>query len=168
MKSINNNETIEIIDYSDEFSEWVKKLNYEWLEKYFKVEKGDIISLSNPKKEIIDKGGYIFFVKLKNDQQEKIIATASLLKKTNTTFELGKMAVTSTEQGKGIGKLLLKHCLDFAKEKSISTIILYSNTQLQSAIHLYKKIGFQEVLLEKGLYQRANIKMELELINYSS
>jgi predicted GNAT family N-acyltransferase len=164
MQLINNEETIEIIDYSDELSEWVKKLNYEWLEKYFQIEKGDEISLSNPKKEIIDKGGYIFFIK----KNEEIIATASLLKKTNDTFELGKMAVTEKEQGKNRGKLLLKHCLDFAKRNSISTIILYSNTQLQSAIHLYKKIGFEEILLEKGLYERANIKMQLNMINYSS
>ncbi len=159
--------TIEIIDYDDNLSEWVKKLNYEWLEKYFKLEKGDIISLSNPKKEIIDKGGYIFFVKIKNEKSENIIATASLLKKTDTIFELGKMAVTRKEQGNGIGKLLVKHCLDFAKNNSISTIILYSNTQLQSAIHLYKKIGFEEIPLEEGLYQRANIKMQLDLKNYS-
>ncbi|WP_338793754.1 GNAT family N-acetyltransferase [Bernardetia sp. MNP-M8] len=162
-----NKKTIEIIDYDDNLSEWVKKLNYEWLEKYFKLEKGDIISLSNPKKEIIDKGGYIFFVKIKNEKSENIIATASLLKKTDTIFELGKMAVTSKEQGNGIGKLLVKHCLDFAKNNSISTIILYSNTQLQSAIHLYKKIGFEEIPLEEGLYQRANIKMQLDLKNYS-
>ncbi|WP_338815069.1 GNAT family N-acetyltransferase [Bernardetia sp. Wsw4-3y2] len=162
-----NKKTIEIINYDDNLSEWVKKLNYEWLEKYFKLEKGDIISLSNPKKEIIDKGGYIFFVKIKNEKSENIIATASLLKKTDTIFELGKMAVTSKEQGNGIGKLLVKHCLDFAKNNSISTIILYSNTQLQSAIHLYKKIGFEEIRLEEGLYQRANIKMQLDLKNYS-
>jgi ribosomal protein S18 acetylase RimI-like enzyme len=164
MKQLKNKEFIEIIDYSDELSQYVKKLNYEWLEKYFQVEKGDIISLSNPKKEIIDKGGYIFFIKKNNE----IIATASLLKKTDETFELGKMAVTVQEQGNGLGKLLLKHCLDFAKTNSISTIILYSNTQLQSAIHLYKKIGFQETPLEKGLYQRANIKMQLDLVNYRS
>jgi N-acetylglutamate synthase-like GNAT family acetyltransferase len=168
MKPINNKEIIEIIDYSEQFSEWVKKLNYEWLEKYFELEKEDIISLSNPQKEIIDKGGYIFFVKKETQNNETIIATAALLKKTNTTFELGKMAVTEKEQGKNIGKLLLKHCLDFAKTNSISTIILYSNTQLQSAIHLYKKIGFEEVPLEKGLYERANIKMQLDLINYNS
>jgi N-acetylglutamate synthase-like GNAT family acetyltransferase len=164
MKPVNNEEPIKIINYSEQFSEWVKKLNYEWLEKYFHLEKGDIISLSNPKKEIVDKGGYIFFVKKNNE----IIGTASLLKKTDTTFELGKMAVTEKEQGKNIGKLLLKHCLDFAKENSISTLILYSNTQLQSAIHLYKKVGFQEIQLEEGLYERANIKMQLDMLNYSS
>lgn len=159
MKKIETNQIIQIIDYSDELSEFVKKLNYEWLEKYFQVEKGDIISLSNPKKEIIDKGGYIFFVRL----NQEIVATASLLKKTDTIFELGKMAVTSTAQGKGIGKLLLNHCLDFAKNKGISTLILYSNTQLQPAIHLYKQIGFTEIPLEQGLYERANIKMKLDL-----
>lgn len=164
MKQINNKEIIEIIDYSEQLSEYVKKLNYEWLEKYFHLEKGDIISLSNPKKEIIDKGGYIFFIR----KNKEIIATASLLKKTDETFELGKMAVTAQEQGNGLGKLLLKHCLDFAKNNSVSTIILYSNTQLQSAIHLYKKIGFKEIPLEKGLYERANIKMQLDLINYTS
>ncbi|WP_338759792.1 GNAT family N-acetyltransferase [Bernardetia sp. ABR2-2B] len=163
----NYKETIEIINYDDNLSEWVKKLNIEWLEKYFRLEKGDVISLSNPKKEIIEKGGYIFFVKIRDKNNEEIVATASLLKKTDTIFELGKMAVTSEEQGKGIGKFLLKHCLDFAKNNGISTIILYSNTVLQSAIHLYKKIGFEERPLEEGLYERANIKMQLDLKNYS-
>lgn len=170
MNQLENKEKIKIIDYSEQFSQWVKILNYEWLEKYFHIEKRDEISLSNPKKEIIDKGGYIFFVKnesSESSENDEIIATTSLLKKTDTTFELGKMAVTEIEQGKGIGKILLKHCLDFAKANSISTLILYSNTQLESAIHLYKKIGFKEIPLEKGLYERANIKMQLDLENYN-
>lgn len=78
------------------------------------------------------------------------------------------MAVTHSEQGKGIGKLFLQHCLTFAKNNSITTIILYSNTKLESAIHIYKKIGFVEMPLEEGLYQRADIKMQLELKNYTS
>ena len=160
----NRKESFEIIDYSENISHYVKTLNYEWLEKYFHIEEGDVISLSNPKREIIDKGGYIFFVK----NNTEIIGTASLLKKTDSIFELGKMAITEKEQGKGIGKKLLKHCLDFAQKQSISTIILYSNTQLQSAIYLYKELGFEEIPLEKGLYERANIKMQLNLVHYNS
>ena len=150
------NTNIEIIDFSDEYAEMIKTLNYEWLTKYFRVEEGDKLSLNNPKEHIIDKGGYIFYAKL----NDKISGTASLLKKTETVFELGKMAVTENVRGLGIGKLLLEHCLDFAKKKNISTLILYSNTQLKSAIHLYRKYGFIEIELEKGLYDRANIKME--------
>jgi hypothetical protein len=45
---INDIHKIQIIEFSDELSEPIKTLNYEWLEKYFRVEEGDIISLSNP------------------------------------------------------------------------------------------------------------------------
>lgn len=150
---------IEIIDFSEEQKEAIKALNYEWLEKYFKVEKNDIISLSNPKEEIIDKGGFIFYATL-NDE---IVGTASLLKKNETVFELGKMAVSQKAQGHKIGTLLLEHCLTFAKQKQIKTLILYSNTELKSALHLYRKYGFSEVDLEEGLYERADIKMKRHL-----
>ena len=150
------NPIIEIIPFSFELSSVVKTLNYEWLEKYFKVEKSDVIALSNPQVEIIDKGGFIYFIKLNNE----IAGTVSLLKKSDTVFELGKMAVTEKSQGFGIGKLLVEHCLTVAKKKNIEKLILYSNTKLASAIHLYKKYGFTEIELEQGLYERANIKME--------
>jgi len=150
---------IEIIDFSDEICEPIKTLNYEWLEKYFQVEEGDVRSLSNPKTEIIDKGGFVFYAKLNHE----IVGTASLLKKTDQIFELGKMAVTEKAQGFGIGTLLLEHCLKIAGQIGVQRLILYSNTKLKQAIHLYRKYGFVEVELELGLYERANIKMEKRL-----
>ena len=147
---------IEIINFSADLKEPIKTLNYEWLEKYFRLEEGDILSLSNPQEQIIDKGGFIFYAKLNGD----IVGTASLLKKTETVFELGKMAVSGKSQGFGIGTLLLEHCLAFAEEKEIQKIILYSNTTLETAINLYRKYGFTEIELESGLYERADIKME--------
>ncbi len=151
---------IEIIDYSDDQKEAIKILNYEWLEKYFRVEESDAQSLSNPREEIIDKGGFIFYAKLNGE----IVGTASLLKKDENLFEIGKMAVSEKAQGHKIGTLLLEHCLQVAKEKQIKTLILYSNTQLQSALHLYRKYGFTEIEMDEGLYDRANIKMEKHLL----
>ena len=152
--------TIEIIEYTEELKEHIKTLNYEWLEKYFRVENGDSLALSNPKEYIIDKGGFIYFAKLNNE----IVATVSLLKKTDTIFEIGKMAVTSKAQGHKIGTLLLEHCLEIAKQKKIEKLILYSNTKLETALHLYRKYGFTKTTLEEGLYERDNIKMEKQLI----
>lgn len=83
-----------------------------------------------------------------------------MLKKSETVYELGKLAVSDKAQGYGIGTLLIEHCLNMAKQKQITTLILYSNTILQSAIHLFRKYGFEEVELESGVYERANIKME--------
>lgn len=150
---------ISIIPYTDSLKEHIKTLNYEWLEKYFRVEDGDILTLSNPTKYIIEKGGYIYYAKL----NDGIVGTVSLLKRSDTVFEMGKMAVTEKAQGLGIGTILLEHCLKVATEKQIKTLILYSSTTLKSAIHLYKKYGFYEIELESGLYERANIKMKKDL-----
>lgn len=147
---------VEIIEFSEELSEPIKTLNYEWLEKYFRIEEGDVASLSDPQKHIIDKGGHIYYAKLDGE----IVGTASLLKKSETVYELGKLAVSDKVQGHGIGTILIEHCLIMAKQKQIKTLILYSNTILQSAIHLFRKYGFEEVELESGVYERANIKME--------
>lgn len=147
---------VEIIEYSDEYKNDIKILNYAWLEKYFKVEPGDEKSLSNPKEEILDKGGQIFYARIDG----KILGTASLLNKPNGDFELGKMAVVEDFQGFGIGKMLIEHCFSEARKRNIPKLILYSNTQLENAIHLYKKFGFVEIPLESGLYERADIKME--------
>jgi ribosomal protein S18 acetylase RimI-like enzyme len=149
---------IKIIDYDNStlHRTAIKELNYEWLQKYFKVEPGDVISLSDPKEEIIDKGGFIFFA----ERDKEIIGVSCLLKITSEEFELGKMAVTEKYQGLHAGNLLLDFCIRFAIEKQIKKLILYSNKSLSPAIHLYKKYGFHEVEMEEGHYERANIKME--------
>lgn len=147
---------IEIIPYSPELKEYLKTLNYEWLEEYFRVEEGDKISLSDPQKQIIDKGGFIFFARY----GEEIAGTISLLKKTPEIFELGKMAVSKNSRGLGIGNQLMEHCLEFAKQQDIRDLVLYSNTKLEPAIHLYRKFGFEEIEMEAGVYERGNIKMK--------
>jgi ribosomal protein S18 acetylase RimI-like enzyme len=148
--------TIEIIPFSADLKEPIKTLNIEWLKKYFKVEPKDEIVLSDPQGEIIDKGGFIFYARY----NDKIVGTVSLLKIDNTTFELSKMAVTDNVQGLGVGKKMMEYCFDLARKKSIKKILLYSNRSLLSAIHLYKKYGFEEIFLEAGVYERADIKME--------
>jgi mannose-6-phosphate isomerase-like protein (cupin superfamily)/N-acetylglutamate synthase-like GNAT family acetyltransferase len=147
---------IEIVNYSDELKSFIKTLNVEWLTKYFRVEPIDEKQLSDPVKEIINKGGKIFFAKHK----QEVVGTASLLKVSDEIFELGKMAVTESAQGAGIGSVLMDQCIIEARKLDLKKLILYSNRKLDAAIHLYKKYGFNEVPMEAGHYERANIKME--------
>lgn len=154
------NSNVVIIPFSDTCSDAIKTLNLEWLTKYFKVEPKDEMVLSNPKSEIIDKGGFIFYAQY----QGSIVGTVSLLKIDEVTFELSKMAVSSSVQGIGIGKQMLEHCFEFSKHNNINKLILYSNRSLQSAIHLYTKYGFKEITLEAGIYERADIKMEKSIL----
>lgn len=156
--SLDTNKVV-VIPFSIELKEPIKTLNLEWLEKYFKVEPKDQKVLSDPQGEIIDKGGMILYAQYNN----KIVGTVSLLKIDNVTFELTKMAVSDGNQGLGIGKKLMKHCLKEAKEKGIQKLILYSNRKLLPAIHLYESFGFVEIPVEEGVYERADIKMEKKI-----
>lgn len=147
---------IKIVDYTDELKEHIKILNYEWLQKYFSVEDSDVVQLSNPQEEIINKGGKIYYA-LHNDN---IVGTASLMKIDDKEYELAKMAVTENAQGLGIGKLLLKHCINEAQFLSVKKISLFSNTILEKALALYRTYGFEETLMPTDVhYKRANIKM---------
>lgn len=136
----------------------IKELNVEWLSKYFEVEPNDEIQLSNPEKEIIQKGGYIFYA----EAEGNIVGTVTLMKKSESVFELSKMAVTENYKGRGIGEKLLQHSIEFAKQKDIKKLILYSNRSLEAALKLYRKYNFKEVPLENSNYKRADIKMELD------
>lgn len=152
---------IEIIEYSEENKDHIKILNLEWLEKYFRVEPIDLVQLSDPQNEIIGKGGLIYYAFVDG----QIVGTAALMKIDDSTYELGKMAVTERYQGQGIGQDLLKYCIAKVKSMDADKLILYSNTKLVSAIGLYKKHGFSEVDMDQTHYERANIKMELILKN---
>jgi N-acetylglutamate synthase-like GNAT family acetyltransferase len=153
---MNLDNTVIIVPFSPDLKDEIKTLNLEWLQKYFRVEAKDEITLSNPQAEIIDKGGMIFYAQYNG----KIVGTVSLIKIDETTFELSKMAVRDGVQGLGIGHKLMEHCIEVAKQKGIKKLILYSNRKLLPALYLYKKFKFEEVPLEEGIYERADIKME--------
>ena len=150
---------IDIIEFNNGFAADFKNLNVEWLQKYFYVEPKDEEMLSDPKKYIIDKWGYIFFAEFNGE----IAGTFALMKVQEGVFELGKMAVTEKYQGLKIGNKMLEFAIEKTRAVGASKLILYSNTILGPAIHLYKKYGFVEVPLENSEYKRSNIKMELLL-----
>lgn len=150
---------MEIIEYSEQYGEYFRKLNEEWLAKYFTLEPIDVAKLSNPGEEIIDKGGHIYFVR----HEGEIVGTAALIKISDSEYEFTKMGVTEHMQGRGFGRKLSEFCIEKAKELGAKQLILFSSTKLVKAINLYKSLGFKEVPLEGSEYKRADIKMELSL-----
>ncbi|HEY9642188.1 MAG TPA: GNAT family N-acetyltransferase [Coleofasciculaceae cyanobacterium] len=152
-------EQIEIIDYSPEFYDDFKRLNYEWIEKYFKLEEADYQSLHHPDEKILQPGGHIYMAR----HHGKIVGTCALIKMDNDTYELAKMAVTETARGKGIGWLLGQATIHKARDLGAKVIYLESNTALEPAINLYQKLGFQRIVGHASSYERCNIQMELKL-----
>jgi GNAT superfamily N-acetyltransferase len=150
------NENIQIVPFDQSLSGYFKDFNVAWLEKYFFVEPIDEEIFSDPVGYILDKGGYIFFAKYGSE----IAGTCALIKLGNGEYELAKMAVDEKFQGKKIGHRLIEVTIEKARELGLQKIMLYSNTKLQPAIHLYKKFGFVEVPITNFGYKRSNIKME--------
>ncbi|UCH64858.1 MAG: bifunctional helix-turn-helix transcriptional regulator/GNAT family N-acetyltransferase [Ignavibacterium sp.] len=151
---------VRIVPFHKKYKDDFLQLNTEWLQKYFEIEKEDRRILINPEKEIIKKGGEVFFALL----NEEVVGTCAVLKVDDATFELTKMAVVEKAQGKQIGKKLALTIIGFAVDKGATKIILSTSTKLVAASNLYKKLGFIEVDKADHRYERELIHMELDLI----
>ena len=77
------------------------------------MEDEDFNTLQHPESYVIAKSGEIFFALL----DQEVIGTAAMIPTSDKVFELAKMAVRKDVQGRGVGKLLLKRCISFAKER---------------------------------------------------
>jgi GNAT superfamily N-acetyltransferase len=153
-------ESVEIITYEDQYRADFERLNRRWIEQYFVVEEADRKVFADPLNYIIDPGGQIFFVR----ENDEIKGTCAVLRNSESTFELGKMAVDPSAQGKGFGKLLIQTAIEFTKNQGAKELILSSNTKLDAAIKLYEKYGFEALPhISDERYTRVDIMMRLPL-----
>ena len=153
---------VEILDYAPEYKEYFQKLNYEWLEKYFRVEELDKRILLDPEQEIIQHGGFVLFARL----GEKIVGTTAVLKEDERTFEIAKMAVTGKAQGMQVGRKLTREAIARAEKRGASKIILKTDNRLRAAVNLYRTIGFkiaQTDTTATGKYERERFGIQMKL-----
>ena len=146
--------------FKEEYKLDFETLNLQWIKKYFKVEEEDSKILKNPESYVIDGGGQIFFAVIDGNA----IGTAAMVLTKERIFELSKMAVDSSYQGLGIGRMLINVCIDFAKSKSADEIFLITNNKLLPALELYNSSGFElDEDYDDNRYERGNTKMKLLL-----
>ena len=91
------------------------------------------------------------------------VGCCTLIRIDKHTYELAKMAVCPTAQGKGIGLLLGQKIIDSAKLLKARRLYLESNSILGPAINLYKKLGFKHIKGATSPYERCNEQMERDL-----
>ncbi len=72
------------------------------------------------------------------DQNHNPIGTGRMQK----DGHIGRLAVLSKERFKGIGKIMLKTIINFAKKNKFQSVYLHSQ---EHAIGFYKKMGFQPI-----------------------
>jgi putative acetyltransferase len=139
-----------------------RRLNEEWITRHFHLEEKDSRTLSDPRQYIVSPGGYIAMALI----QEEAVGCCALIRLDDTSFEVAKMAVTSTWQGQGLGRKLLEHVIQHARQLRGKRLYLETNSRLVPAIRLYESLGFRHLPAERvtrSPYQRADVYMELFL-----
>ena len=147
---------VEIVDYVPGLAADFRNLNIEWLERYFVVEPIDEEILGDPDGRIIAPGGAILFARVNG----AIVGTVALKHHGKQVYELTKMAVTAPSQGYGIGRMLLRACLERYHALGGKHLFLESHSSLGPALHLYETAGFRHAdRPHPSEYVRADVHM---------
>jgi GNAT superfamily N-acetyltransferase len=135
-----------------------RRLNEEWIIRYFRLEAKDEEAIADPQRNILASGGRIFFAAI----ERECVGCCALIPCGAGEFEVAKMAVTAACQGMGIGRKLLEAVVDAARAAGIRRLYLETNHTLAPAIRLYESIGFQHVPPRHvSPYARADVFMEM-------
>ncbi|WP_295994624.1 GNAT family N-acetyltransferase [Rugamonas sp.] len=150
---------VDIIDYAPHYAADFKRLNIDWLERFFYVEQIDNTVLSDPQRHILDPGGAIFLARLGGE----IIGACALIAAGDGALELSKMAVAPHRQGLGVGRRLIERAIAAYQAGPATRLFLESNSKLEPAIRLYLRAGFAHApkpAAAEAHYERADVYME--------
>ena len=136
-----------------------KALNYAWVEEYFTLEQKDVDVLENFRAGILDAGGRILMA----DYEDRTVGTCALIPMADGGAELAKMGVDKSMRGVGVGWRLGRAAVEVAREMGATRLYLESNSALKPALHIYRKLGFEDVKGPPSPYARADVQMELRL-----
>lgn len=141
------------------FEEYARSLNFDLAFQNFDHEMSTInIQYARPR-------GVLLLIK-SNDN--KFVGCVGIRSLGDNISELKRMYLIPQARGKGLGRLLLDKAIVQARELGYEYLRLDTVPSMKSAIHLYKKVGFQEIPSYRYNPDPGTLYLELRLSNGDS
>jgi ribosomal protein S18 acetylase RimI-like enzyme len=151
---------LKIVEFEPAHAAAFEELNRRWLVGHGLLEPADEPGLRDPLGTILAIGGQIY-VAIENGE---VIGTCGIAPHGPGEFEVLKLAVAPSAQGRGIGRELVDACVRFARSQGAERITLLSSSKLGPALRLYERAGFRRAPIpEWNPYATADVHMVLDL-----
>ncbi len=112
----------------------------------------ELMLLADPSRDMIEEylvKGTCFVVENEN---EDIIGCYVLKSNSPVEVEIMNIAVAERFQGKGIGKKMLEHAMNYAKKSGYTQLVIATANSSMYQLYLYQKIGFEMMRIERDYF----------------
>ena len=77
------------------------------------------------------------------------VGSVFVVKQNESTAKLRLLILEPRARGRGLGKRLVEECVAFARAKGYRKLVLWTQSNLAAARHIYESCGFKRVKQEK-------------------